>query len=139
MNAVDTNVLVYFLDADEPTKQAHAIALLDKLAKDATPTVLPWQVAVEFLSFLRRRQNEGKITAADTRRNLTQMEAMFPIVLPSQPILAASLDLSARHSLSHWDSLLLAACIADGITTLYSEDLSDRTTYDSVTVVNPFA
>ncbi len=139
MNAVDTNVLVYFVDADDPTKQAQAIALLDKLAQEATPTILPWQVAVEFLSFLRRQQNAGKITAADTQRNLQQMETMFPIRLPSQAVLAESVDLSVRHSLSHWDSLLLAACIEAGITTLYSEDLSDGTTYDSVTVVNPFA
>ena len=28
MNAVDTNVLVYFVDRDEPTKRAKAIELL---------------------------------------------------------------------------------------------------------------
>ncbi len=139
MNAVDTNVLAYFVDADEPIKQAKAIALLDKLALDPAPTVLPWQVAVEFLSFLRRRQNSGRITAADTQRNFAQMEAMFSIVFPSQPVLAASLDLSVRYSLSHWDSLLLAACNVAGIATLYSEDLSDGVTYGRVTVVNPFA
>jgi predicted nucleic acid-binding protein len=32
MNAVDTNVYVYALDADEPAKQAKAIELLDRLA-----------------------------------------------------------------------------------------------------------
>lgn len=139
MNAVDTNVLAYFVDADEPIKQAKAIALLDKLALDPVPTVLPWQVAVEFLSFLRRRQNAGKITAADTQRNVEQMESMFPIVFPTQPVLANALDLSLRYSVSHWDSLLLAACNIGGITTLYSEDLSDGATYDRVAVVNPFA
>ncbi len=37
------------------------------------------------------------------------------------------------------DSLLVAACIDAEVTTLYSEGLSDGTTYDSVMVINPFA
>jgi predicted nucleic acid-binding protein len=48
-------------------------------------------------------------------------------------------DLRARFSLSHWDSLLLAACKDAGVTTLYSEDMDAGTDYDGLTVVNPFA
>ena len=59
MNAVDTNVLVYFVDADEPAKQAKAIELLERLGNEASEMVLPWQVAAEFLSCLRRWENEG--------------------------------------------------------------------------------
>jgi len=36
-----------------------------------------------------------------------------------------SLGLTSRHSLSHWDSLLLAVCIEANVDTLYSEDLGD--------------
>jgi predicted nucleic acid-binding protein len=54
MNAVDTNVFLYALDADEPVKQAKAIALLDRLVAQPTKTLLMWQVAAEFLSQLRR-------------------------------------------------------------------------------------
>lgn len=43
------------------------------------------------------------------------------------------------YSLSHWDSLLLAACATAGVDTLYSEDMDDGMTYDTVKVVNPFA
>jgi predicted nucleic acid-binding protein len=46
--------------------------------------------------------------------------------------------LTRRYSLSHWDSLLLGACIAAGVDTLYSEDMSHNGVYDSVTVINPF-
>ncbi len=45
----------------------------------------------------------------------------------------------SRLSLSHWDSMLLAACIEAGVDTLYSEDLDAGTTYNTVTVINPFA
>ena len=47
MNAVDTNVLVYVVDAEEPVKQKKAIELLDGLAKASVQTVLLWQAAAE--------------------------------------------------------------------------------------------
>jgi len=51
------------------------------------------------------------------------VEPMFRCVLPAQGVLRKSLDLSSRYSLSHWDSMLIAACIDAGVRTLYSEDL----------------
>ena len=62
MNAVDTNVLVYLVDADEPAKQAQARELMDRLAIDESDTVLLWQAAVEFLACLRRWESRGKIS-----------------------------------------------------------------------------
>ena len=59
--------------------------------------------------------------------------------MPSPAILQVSLDLSGRYSLSHWDSLLLAACLEAGIDTLYTEDLAAGMTYDSVSIINPFS
>ena len=63
---------------------------------------------------------------------------MLPLILPTPDVLDKSLDLSSRYSLSHWDSMLLAACIEAGVDTLYTEDLGAGVTYDSVTIVNPF-
>ena len=61
MNAIDTNVLVYLVDADEPVKQTQACALMDRLAADESDTVLLWQAAVEFLACLRRWESRGRI------------------------------------------------------------------------------
>lgn len=139
MNAVDTNVLVYFLDEDEPTKRARAVELLDRLAREEVETVLLWQVAAEFLSCLRRWESAGRITRQDMLGHLESVESMFRCVLPTQLVLSKSLELSSRYSLSHWDSMLLAACSEAGVRTLFSEDLSPDTEYDSLTVINPFA
>ena len=139
MNAIDTNVLVYFVDADEPTKQARAGELLERLGEEETETVLPWQVAVEFLSCLRRWENEGRIRREETAQHMAQLESMYPMALPTPSILRASMELSSRHSLSHWDSLLVAACIEAGVDTLYTEDLGADASYDSLRIVNPFA
>jgi predicted nucleic acid-binding protein len=139
MNAIDTNVLVYFVDEHETAKQAKATELLEDLSEEETETALLWQVAVEFLSCLRRWENEGRIDRMTIREQVKRLENTFPCVMPSRSLLGRSLDLSSRYSLSHWDSLLLAACEDAGVDTLYSEDLDDGMTYDAVTVVNPFA
>ena len=51
---------------------------------------------------------------------------------------ACALDLAARYSLSHWDSMLLGACLEANIETLYTEDMGAPTSYDNVRLVNPF-
>ena len=47
MNAIDTNVLVYMHDADEPTKQSKATTLVNQLMQRPADTLLLWQVAAE--------------------------------------------------------------------------------------------
>ena len=49
-----------------------------------------------------------------------------------------ALELYERFSLSHWDSLLLAACADAGVTRLYSEDMQHGTDIDGVKIINPF-
>ena len=138
MNAVDTNVLVYFADADEPLKQQVAKQLLSDLRRSAAEPMLLWQVAAEFLNCLRRWEFTGRIARAETLRLFEQIEASYELVLPTRTVIHTALDLNARYSLSHWDSFLVAACIEAGVTTLYSEDMADGADYDGVRVVNPF-
>jgi len=139
MNAVDTNVPVYSSDHDEPVKQTKALDLLDQLVQQPVETILLWQVAGEYLSCLRKWQLRGKITFAEVDQYVHRTLAMFPLYTSSRSSLNISLNLSASYSLSHWDSMLLAACIEAGVNTLFTEDLDEGTTYDSVTIINPFA
>lgn len=139
MIAIDTNVLVYTADIREPTKQRQAIALLNRLASDPGQTVLLWQVACEFLNWLRRREHSGHLTSDEVESAFSDTVSMFPLAVPCLTVFDRSFELRSQFSLSHWDSLLLAACAKAGVETLYSEDMTDGQTYDCVTVVNPFA
>ena len=65
--------------------------------------------------------------------------SMFPLHAPTPKVFEISFDLHARFSLSHWDSMLLAACKEAAVTKLFSEDLDAETDYDGLTIVNPFA
>lgn len=138
MNAVDTNVYVYALDADEAAKQAKALELFDRLTLHRTETILIWQVAGEFLNQLRTWESRGRLTAGEVQAAFQRARAMFELRIPSEVMFQISFDLRARFSLSHWDSMLLAACKEAGVTTLYSEDMDSGTDYDGITIVNPF-
>ena len=139
MNAIDTNVFVYLVDHTEPDKQQQAADLLRQARQDRGSTVLLWQVAGEYLSCLRRWAREGRLSNSDIEPYLNRVTALFPFAFPTDRVLSISLDLHSRYSLSHWDSMLLAACVDAGVDTLYSEDLAADMTYDTVTVINPFA
>ena len=138
MNAIDTNVLVYWVDEAAGRKKTVASHLLHELNQTAEDTVLLWQVAAEFLNCMRRWELIGRMTRAKTLGFLEEFEFTFELVLPSRTVLHTALDLNAHYSLSHWDSLLVAACIEAGVTTLYSEDMADGADYDGVRIVNPF-
>lgn len=138
MNAVDTNVLVYAFDADEPVKQVKAQRLLDQLIPRRGETELLWQVAAEFLSCLRKWEAAGRMSVQDVDANFRDITASFVLRLPVGSVFAVSFDLSSRYSLSHWDSLLVAGCKVAGIDTLYTEDLDADTDYDGVRIINPF-
>jgi predicted nucleic acid-binding protein len=139
MNAVDTNVFVYAFDADEPVKQAKALDLLQRLTAAGGSTVLPWQVAAELLSNLRKRESEGRIVAGEVESRFRKCLAMFPLAIPAAQVFSTYFALRSRFSLSHWDSMLLAACKETGVTTLYSEDMDAGTDYDGLRIINPFA
>ncbi|MFM9963197.1 MAG: PIN domain-containing protein [Planctomycetaceae bacterium] len=137
MNAIDTNILVYSFDESEPTKRSIARQLIRQRIS-AKDTVLLWQVAVEFLGCLRRWQAAGRVTADDVVNLFEDVLLSFPLIRPTREILLQSQRLFSRYSLSHWDSLVIAACSDAEVDTLYSEDMQNGQVYDGVRVINPF-
>jgi predicted nucleic acid-binding protein len=101
MNAVDTNVFVYALDADEPAKQAKAVELFDRLMQPPVETVLLWQVASEFLNQLRKWESKGQLTATEAETAFQRIRNMFSLRLPTENVFRISFDLRSRFSLSH--------------------------------------
>jgi predicted nucleic acid-binding protein len=88
---------------------------------------------------LRKWESKGQFTSAATESAFGRFRALFALRIPTESVLQVSFDLRSRFRLSHWDSMLLAACKESGVTTLDSEDLAAGMNYDGVTIVNPFA
>ena len=134
MNAVDTNVLIYVRDPRDPAKQQKAVQLTTGLSDGA----LLWQVACEFVAASRKLAPFGFI---QTRawHEVERLRVLWKLILPSENVLTRAEQLTATHSLSFWDAMIVAACMEGGITRLYTEDFDNSLTQTTgVEIVNPF-
>jgi predicted nucleic acid-binding protein len=137
MNAIDTNVLIYRLNRSDSRKQAIARRLIRDLAIQGD-TILPWQVAGEFLRQLSTWRDQGRLTHEQVVRFDLALHSMFPLVLPVEAMLDRAPNYARLYTLSHWDSMLIAACADAGVEVLYTEDMGAPRTIDIVELVNPF-
>jgi predicted nucleic acid-binding protein len=138
MNAVDTNILVYSLDDRDAVKRNKARTLLRQLRVGSVQAIMLWQVAGEFLRQLRAWRDQGTMSQARVLRYFALYRRFYALVTPGPQVLDRALDLAERFSLSHWDSMLLAACLEASVDTLYTEDMGAPTRFDTVQLVNPF-
>jgi predicted nucleic acid-binding protein len=139
MIAVDTNVFVYTVDSDDAAKQNQAIRLVQSLYEGETPTFLMWQVCGEYIQQLRRRQQKFGMNERNLRQLVSGVRELFPLVIPTERIIDRALDLVTAHTLSHWDAMLVAACLEAGVDTLYTEDMGAPRMIESLKLINPFA
>ncbi len=138
MIAIDTNVYLYSVDQADPLKQRRARELLRQLRLGGEPTVLLWQVLCEITQQLRRWRDLGRLSEADHQENLHSARYLFPLLLPTEATFDLAIETGRRFSLSHWDSMIVGACVAGGVTTLYTEDMGASRQIGGVQLVNPF-
>ena len=132
MNAVDTNVLLYVHDPRNPSKQAAAATLVRNL----TDGVLLWQVACEYLAASRKLEPLG-YSLSQAHQDIRDLRRAWTTVLHSWKALDRAEALMSAYSLSFWDSMIIAVCLENHITRLYSEDFSAYPHVDGLEIVNP--
>ena len=132
MNAVDTNILIYVNDPRDSRKQEIAAALVAGL----TEGVLLWQVACEYLAASRKLEAMG-YDRTQAYQYVCDLRQVWSTVLPTWSVIDRAEDLMSRFSLSHWDSMIAAACLEANVQMLYSEDFG-YLNIDTLEIVNPF-
>ncbi|MCU0548726.1 MAG: PIN domain-containing protein [Leptolyngbya sp. Prado105] len=132
MNAVDTNILIYVNDPRDPVKQEVAISLVSNLVEG----VLLWQVACEYLAASRKLESLG-YDRAQAYRYICDLQQVWYAALPTWSVIDRAENLMRRFSLSHWDSMIIAACLEVNVQTLYTEDFG-YSGIDGLGIVNPF-
>jgi len=131
---VDTNVLLYAVDADDSEAAKSAIAY-DILGRP--DLALSAQVLQEFYWQATRSTRRGALTH-DQARLLIESLDRYPIQHVDLGLVLAALAVKLRYGLSYWDAAIIAAAKALGCRELLSEDLADGQDYDGVVVRNPF-
>ncbi|MEH2380447.1 MAG: PIN domain-containing protein [Nostoc sp.] len=132
MNAVDTNILIYVNDPRDPVKQGIAVSLISAL----TESVLLWQVACEYLAVSRKLESLG-YNRAQAYQYVRDLQQVWYTALPTWSVIDRAENLMSRFSLSHWDSMIITACLEANVQTLYTEDFG-YSSIDGLGIVNPF-
>jgi predicted nucleic acid-binding protein len=133
---VDTNIWLYALTANDGAAidKRHLLAF-DFLGQLAYP-VLNSQVMRETCSNLIKKSRFPEERIQRLIRAWYQDCEIHPSNA-AQHLLAS--DLRERHSFSYWDSLIVAASLDAGCSTLYSEDMQHgREVEGQLTIINPF-
>ena len=129
---VDTNILFYAYDLQSGAKHEKARQLITELWASRSG-VLSTQVLQELCVNLQRK---GALPSDQIRTALEDLLKWKVIINTGGSILDA-LELGSRHQLSFWDALIVQAAMSAGVTTLYTEDLSDGQSYGTVRAINP--
>ncbi|MHB0981679.1 MAG: PIN domain-containing protein [Thermoleophilia bacterium] len=132
---LDTNVLVYVFDKDEPAKQAQATHIFQALVEEGR-ALLSTQVLQEFYAV-----STGKLRSPLTLAEAgTALEAFarLPVVMVTPDVVLGAARLHRSDSVSFWDALIVQAALSAGADVLYSEDLQHGRRFGGLRIENPF-
>lgn len=138
MNApvfVDTNILVYAHQLNEPLKRSVAIQWIERLWQEQIGR-LSMQVLSEYYVTVTRKIRPGR-AAADAWDEVRELLSWNPQPTDSE-LLRRAREVEQRYQLSWWDSLIVGAAQLQNCALLLTEDLQHRAMYGSVTIQNPF-
>jgi predicted nucleic acid-binding protein len=133
---VDTNVLVYAHQENEPRKQPLAAHWLELLWRDRSGRTSV-HVLNEYYVTLTRKIKPA-LSAGDAWDHVRNLLTWNPQPTDAELMLRAH-EVEQRYRLSWWDSLIVGAAQLQNCAVLLTEDLQDHAIYGSVTIRNPFS
>lgn len=131
---LDTNVLVYLFDHDNPAKEQRARAILQDAAPD--DLVLSTQVLSEFYVTVTRKLSRP--VDEDTATQAVDWLSFLPVLPIDETLIKAAIETARSAQLSYWDGLIVAAATHGGCERLLTEDLNDGQRIRSIQIENPF-
>ena len=134
---LDTNVLVYAEDADEPAKCGRARDLIaDLVLRDAG--VVSSQVLAEFFVTVTRRFAK-RLDGAEASKRLEQLADLLPVLDVNADVVREAARGVARYRMSFWDAQIWASARLAGVGTVLTEDLPGAGEIEGVRFADPFA
>ena len=124
----DSNVILYSISGN-PVKEPRSLALI---AAGGTISV---QVLNETAFVMRRKL---KLEWPVVERALLDWKTILRVVPIALQTHERAVEYAKRFQDTIYDSMIVAAAVLSGCTTLYSEDMSDGQVIDGVTIHNPY-
>jgi predicted nucleic acid-binding protein len=137
---IDTNVLVYRVDARFPKKQEAAANLLEETVRSGECRI-PHQALLEFYAVVTRPLPGVKrtlLTSGEAREEIEVLLLTSIILYPVENVVRLGLYATAAFGLNWFDAHLWAYAEHYRCSMIYSEDFEHGRYYGSVKVINPF-
>lgn len=132
---IDTNVLVYCMDAGDPVRQARAIDCFARACEQHT-VVLSAQVLQEFYAITTRKLQPA-LSAAEAQAQVERL-AGFEVLGSSAASVLEATRLAQRHQLQWWAALILEAALRAQADLLLTEDGQHGQRFGKLRYENPF-
>lgn len=132
---LDTNVLVYLFDADNPTRRDQATTLLARQQEDLD-LVLSTQVLQEFYVAATRKLARP-LPQETAERAVRDLAALCTVTVDTDLVLQA-IGLTRAGGFSFWDALIVQAAQRAGAEVLFTEDMQAGRRIDNLVIRNPF-
>jgi predicted nucleic acid-binding protein len=132
---VDSNVLIYAVDAGEPVKSTVAERWLEAIWPLGTGR-LSTQVLHEFYWNATRKLNKPLVWA-HARRIVRRYESWLTTTI-DMAMIESAWDVESEAGIAFWDALIVAAAQRADCRWLLTEDLQDGQCFGDLTVVDPF-
>lgn len=134
---IDTNLLVYMYDLDEPEKQRQAVEVVQRVY-EAETGALSAQVLSEFYNVATRKLTPPlSATRAETQVHaLARIWPVFPI---TSEVVVEAIRGVRDYQLSFWDAQIWAVARLNRISMVLSEDFNPGAVIEGVQFVDPFA
>ena len=132
---LDTNILVYAYDKNEPEKQIRAQDIL-KAAIEEESGIISAQILGEFFVVVTRRIKEP--LPIDDAEKIIDIISVLPVAEIDKNLVRDAINIQKGYGISYWDSLIVATAKREGCDRIITEDLNDGQKYHGVLVENPF-
>lgn len=129
--AVDTNVLLYFLDTSETERRIKAAELISK------QPFFNSQSLSELINVLTRRWKYSKESVIQVSTKFLEVCNYVPLTEES---ITLAYDICKNYDFQIFDAFVVSTAIESGGESLYTEDLHHGLVIDKkLTILNPFA
>lgn len=133
---IDTNVLVYLFDQNEPERQERAVEVFRKLEEFGNGR-LSVQCLSEFCSVAMRRL-KPPLSPTDTLSQVEYFQQIFPVFNLTPMIVLEAVRGVRDYQLSYYDAQIWACARLNQVPIIFSEDFHHGI-LEGVNIVNPFA
>lgn len=132
---VDSNILVYTLDARDPEKREWAKEVIRRVALSGS-AALPVQSLSE-LSNVCLRKLEPALTPREVRQEVERLYIAFEVIPLTAPVVMEALRGVDEHQFSYYDAQIWATARLAQVPVVLSEDFDSGATLDGVSFLNP--